>query len=741
MSEDPKTQAKLEVGAGKICQISCFELSDIFRSDHPGEPEREPLPPNEVEASFSIALPDLKPLRSALIALESVEVDAGVDVVDYDGFAGVTNLGQGLLRIGNGAKVGAVLARGSVQLGPNSHVYGDVLAQGWLDAQAGSAIDGATAVGQDVAAVRVPTRVRFPKLVQAPVQLSINQTRATPLSPGRYQSLSLASGSELVLVPGRYLFDSVNLEQGARLKINDAAGAVEIYVVSTLEIRGRILREGGGQPNLLTVYFGTGTVSATGPLRGILIAPRGTVILQSITAPVPPLEAVHRGFVMGRIVQVRGRLEALLPALSSPSNCFAKPNGTSCADGNSCTENDVCVNGTCRGVPKDCGPASDCRQRVCDPQAGACRSVAQREGEPCGNPSDGTCIAGFCTTLGLGYPSQITSHWKPYDNSELGDVQSEELNGVAHSDDYWFWIADLGIQRVLRGESLTSPVSGGIGVPSQLSGYDHFGDGDFAEGFLFVPVTGGGPAVVAVFDEELNLRAWAPMPNGEGGWVAINPVDGRLLAAKSFSTLNVYNVDALIAAAHGEAPTEAVLTQLATVPVVLDDIHPLSCPEAVPWPCAGRTQTCLTTTMTRDLCKRFWANAWQQGGDISPNGTLYYVLDYAESSGAGTSTGVHMFDIPSFFLPVPVPAPETPPAYRRFVGPDGHLIIKYDAIMDASNLPFVNLFAGDSRARELEGITVFRDDYSGATHGLVIELINNLTEQDNATIHAFSTDE
>jgi hypothetical protein len=707
----------------------------------PGEPEREPLPPDQVEASFSIVLPDLKPLRSALIALESVEVDAGVEVVDHDGFTGVTNLGQGLLRVGNGAKVGSVLARGNVQLGPNAHVYGDVLAQGSLDAQTGSAVDGATAVGQTVPAIRVPTRVRFPKLAQPAVQLGVNQTRPTPLSPGRYQSLSLASGSELTLVRGRYLFDAVNLEQGSRLKINDAAGAVEIYVVSTLGIRGRILREGGGQPNLLTVYFGSGAVSATGPLRGTLVAPHGTVSLQSITGPVPILEAVHRGFVLGRVVEVRARLEALLPTVLSLPECFAKPDGTPCADGNSCTVNDACTDGTCLGVPKECGSASECRQRTCDPEVGACLSVAQREGEPCGNPADGICIGGFCTTPGLGYPSEVTSHWKPHDDSELGGVESDELNGVAHSDNYWFWIADLGIQRVVRGESLISPVSGGTGVPSQLSGYDHFGDGDYSDGFLFVPVTGGGTPLVAVFDEELNLRAWAPLPNDEGGWVAVNPVDGRLHSARSFSTLNVYDMDALIAAAHAEAPAQATLTQLAAVPVVLDDIRPLTCQETVTWPCSGRNPTCQTTTMTQDPCKRFWANAWQQGADFSPNGTLYYVLDYAESSGAGNSTGVHMFDVPSFFLPIPVPPLETPPAFRRFVGPDGHLIIKYDAILDVSNLPFVSVFAGDSRARELEGVDVFRDPYSGVTNGLVIELINNLTDDDNATIHAFSTDE
>jgi hypothetical protein len=74
------------------------------------------------------------------------------------------------------------------------------------------------------------------------------------------------------------------------------------------------------------------------------------------------------------------------------------------------------------------------------------------------------------------------------------------------------------------------------------------------------------------------------------------------------------------------------------------------------------------------------------------------------------------------------------------VAPNGLLNIKYDGIMSASKAPIVGLFVTNpGRARELEGITVYRD--GTVTRGLVVELINNLVEQDNVTIHRFATNE
>ena len=707
----------------------------------PGEPEEEPMGPNELQATYDVLLPaDLRPLRSALIGLEEVEIEAGAQVTDVDGFSGVTNLGPGLLRIGAGAKVGSILAKGNVQLGPNTHVYGDLLTQGSLDAQSGSTVDGTTDVGELVPTLRIPARIRFPKFPQPAVSLAMNQVRTVPLAPGRYTSLSLAAGAELPLVAGRYLFDSVTLEQGSRLKIRDTAGTVEVYAETTLNYRGRVLRDGGGQPDLVTTYFGTGTVSVTGPLRGTLIAPVGTVLLQDITGPVPIPEAVHRGLVFGKVIRVRGTLNAVPPDMKL-FQCVSKPNGSPCADGNGCTLNDTCMNGVCRGLPKTCGPSTECMDRTaCEPETGACGTVPQREGESCGNPADGTCVNGICATSGFGYPTQVTSYSKPYDDSELGPVTSEELQGIAHSDNYWFWVSKGAIQRVTRGESLISPFSGGVGIPSQFADYDHFGDPDFANGFLFATLSSeGGGALVVVYDEELQVRAWAMLHHEDTAWVSINPKDGRLYTSRPFDTLHVYNMSALLATAQGDTPAEATLTEIATVKIVLDDVRPTTCPEAVPVTC-GRGG-CSSPDAMRDLCKNFWSGVWVQGGDFSPNGVLYYVLDYKYADNS-EYTGVLMVNVPAFNLPIPVPPEETPPAFVLPVAPDGHLNIEYDGVMDASTFPLIKqIVGGPARARELEGITIFRESEGADTSGLLIELINNLDDDDNATIHQFSTNE
>src|SRR5437763_593231 len=49
------------------------------------------------------------------------------------------------------------------------------------------------------------------------------------------------------------------------------------------------------------------------------------------------------------------------------------PNGTSCSDGNLCTTNDVCTNGTCGGTPVTCSASDQCHLAgVCDQSTGQC---------------------------------------------------------------------------------------------------------------------------------------------------------------------------------------------------------------------------------------------------------------------------------------------------------------------------------------------------------------------------------
>lgn len=80
----------------------------------------------------------------------------------------------------------------------------------------------------------------------------------------------------------------------------------------------------------------------------------------------------------------------------------AKKNGTSCADGNACTQTDTCQSGTCTGTNAVVCTASDqCHAAgTCDPANGTCSDPTQKDGTTC---SDGnactktdTCLAGAC---------------------------------------------------------------------------------------------------------------------------------------------------------------------------------------------------------------------------------------------------------------------------------------------------------------------------------------------------------
>jgi hypothetical protein len=81
-----------------------------------------------------------------------------------------------------------------------------------------------------------------------------------------------------------------------------------------------------------------------------------------------------------------------------------KPNGTSCSDGNACTQNDSCQAGTCTpGAAVTCGGGDACHEAgVCNPQTGQCSNPAKPNGTACnadGNlcTQNDSCQAGVCT--------------------------------------------------------------------------------------------------------------------------------------------------------------------------------------------------------------------------------------------------------------------------------------------------------------------------------------------------------
>ena len=75
--------------------------------------------------------------------------------------------------------------------------------------------------------------------------------------------------------------------------------------------------------------------------------------------------------------------------------------GSLCDDGNACTKGDLCLDGLCKGTPKNCDDGIACSDDWCDPGSGSCGHDDAAENTPC--TDDGIactldqCIGGKCS--------------------------------------------------------------------------------------------------------------------------------------------------------------------------------------------------------------------------------------------------------------------------------------------------------------------------------------------------------
>jgi hypothetical protein len=92
-----------------------------------------------------------------------------------------------------------------------------------------------------------------------------------------------------------------------------------------------------------------------------------------------------------------GTCDTSTGACSNPN----KGDGTSCSDGNACTQTDTCEAGVCAGVnPVVCTAADQCHQiGVCDPGSGVCSSPIAPDGTTCDDAN--ACTAGETCSGGL----------------------------------------------------------------------------------------------------------------------------------------------------------------------------------------------------------------------------------------------------------------------------------------------------------------------------------------------------
>lgn len=131
-----------------------------------------------------------------------------------------------------------------------------------------------------------------------------------------------------------------------------------------------------------------------------------------------------------------------------PANDFK-----ACDDGDPCTANDQCSQGTCVGVAKSCGAASPCHVKTCSPATGDCEETPGDDGaqcddeDPCtyfGTCKNGTCqkgtmvdcsflsgdcTVGFCDPV-TGCTTKPTADGKPCDDGLFCTINESCSNGV-----------------------------------------------------------------------------------------------------------------------------------------------------------------------------------------------------------------------------------------------------------------------------------------------------------------------
>ncbi len=116
----------------------------------------------------------------------------------------------------------------------------------------------------------------------------------------------------------------------------------------------------------------------------------------------------------------------------------ARPNGTTCSDGNGCTSSDSCQGGFCQGIPKNCGTADACHDAgACEPVTGLCPNP-RPDGTAC---SDGnlcttgdSCVGSICSGDAKNCSTADACHDAGSCNPQTGLCPNPRPDGTTCSD-------------------------------------------------------------------------------------------------------------------------------------------------------------------------------------------------------------------------------------------------------------------------------------------------------------------
>jgi hypothetical protein len=169
------------------------------------------------------------------------------------------------------------------------------------------------------------------------------------------------------------------------------------------------------------------------------------------------------------------------------------------------------------------------------------------------------------------YPSELNSNW------------SDETQGISHDMTHWYISQKPRIWKVPVSHDLNQSFNGLLSaeIPQILKtqGANHFGDLDYFQGELYVPLEGMPIPHVVVFDaNDFRVEGWGALSHqgtNNASWCAVNPVNGLLFSSKSDEVrqLLIYQIVRNITGIHFNfSSTLPLLTELGQ-PLQLDGVQ------------------------------------------------------------------------------------------------------------------------------------------------------------------------
>jgi hypothetical protein len=254
----------------------------------------------------------------------------------------------GRVETNNSVKTRAIVSGGTVGLGNNTQVTGDVTAGKGITKPASVQVTGTVTANAQLAPAQTVSWT-YPKDTVSLGNVVVNAGQNTVLSPGTYTDLTLTSQGTLRLRTGVYVFRNINIYSQGRLVVDGANGPVQVYGSGTFNFQGVVSAAQSGLPQLIIGLSGGGTVTVQAPFTGVLLAPNATLSLQAA------MPQGHRAVFYGKVVSTQPDTivraypfdwTTLVPTATPPAN----PNAVAHPMPRSPLDNPINVNNQGSGV-------------------------------------------------------------------------------------------------------------------------------------------------------------------------------------------------------------------------------------------------------------------------------------------------------------------------------------------------------------------------------------------------------